>query len=110
MSFFKKIFGKSDKPEGTTVIFEASKDVVHRFLGQIAPLPTFAQLKSMHPTIPDIHLAVLMYSASETARAMPNPGENQAVELAMKSCQAYDQGRFIVTESSWTYHILARTD
>jgi hypothetical protein len=110
MSFLKKIFGKTNKPGGTTVICEVSKDVVHRFLGQITPQPTFAQLKYMHPNIPDIHLAVLMYSASETARAMPNPGENQAMELAMKSCQAYDQGRFIVTESSWTYHVLASTD
>lgn len=110
MSFFKKIFGTTNKPAGTTVICEVSKDVVHRFLGQTAPLPTFAQLKSMHPNIPDIHLAVLMYSASETARAMPNPGENQAMELAMMSCQAYDQGRFIVTESGWTYHVLARKD
>ena len=110
MSFFKKIFGIPKKIEGTTQVYEVSKDVIHRYIGQIVQLPSYTTLKNQHPNIPDDHLAVLMYSASDTARAMPEPAENQAIELAMKSCLAYDQGRLIVTESSWSYHLLARMD
>lgn len=110
MSFLKKIFGMPDKPEGTTQVYEVSKDIIHRYMGEIVRLPAFAQLKYQHRNIPDDHLAVLMYSASETARAMPEAAENQALDLATKSCTAYDQGRMTVTESSWSYHLFARTD
>jgi hypothetical protein len=110
VSFFKKIFGVPDKPEGMTQVYEVSKDVIRRYMGGIVRTPSYAMLKSQHRNIPDIHLAVLMYSASDTARAMHDAAENQAMDLALKSCVAYDQGRLLVTESSWSYHLYARTD
>jgi hypothetical protein len=110
VSFFKKMFGIPNKPEGTTQVYEVSKDVMHRYLGEIVKVPSFTILKQHHPNIPDDHLALLMYSASDTARAMPQAAENQAMDLAMKSCSAYDQGRLMVTESGLSYHLMARTD
>ena len=110
MSFLKKIFGSPNKPDGTTQVYEVSKDIIHRYMGEIVLLPGYAMLKQKHPNIPDIHLAVLMYSASDTARAMHEAAENQAMDLAMKSCIAYDQRRLLVTESGWSYHLYARTD
>jgi hypothetical protein len=109
MAFLKKMFGGPNKPQGTTQVYEVSKDIIHRYIAQVAGLPSFIQLKQQHPNIPDIHLAVLMYSASDTARAMPDGAENQALDLAMKSCLAYDQGSIYVSESSWSYHLYAKT-
>jgi hypothetical protein len=109
VSFFKKIFGIPDKQAGTTQVYEVSKDVIHRYMGEIVRQPGYAMLKNQHRNIPDVHLAVLMYSASDTARAMPGAADDQAMDLAMKSCLAYEQGRLLVTESSWSYHLLART-
>jgi len=109
VSFFKKLFGIPNNPEGTTQVYEVSKDVIHRYMSEILPQPSYATLKNQHRNIPDDHLAVLMYSASDTARAMPEAAGNQAMELAMKSCMAYEQGRLMVTESSWSYHLFART-
>jgi hypothetical protein len=110
VSFLKKVFGFPNKPEGTSQVYEVSKDVINKYMSRILPLPSFAQLKQLHPKIPDDHLAVLMYSSSDIARSMPETGENQAMELAMNSCAAYDQGRLMVTESSWSYHLMARID
>jgi hypothetical protein len=105
MSFLKKIFGLPDKPEGTTEVYQVSKDVIHRYISEIVPTPSFSQLRNQYRTIPNEHLAVLMYSAADTARKLPG---NPAMELAAKSCAAYEQGQMIVTESSWSFHLLAR--
>lgn len=110
MSFFKKLFGIPDKPEGTTQVYEVSKDVIHRYIGEVVRTPAYAALKQQHRNIPDDHLAVLMYSASDTAKAMKDAPDQQAMDLASKSCMAYEQGRLMVTESSWSYHLIARTD
>lgn len=109
MSFFKKLFGGANRPDGTTQVYEVSKDVVRKFVGEAASTPGFMQLRRMHPTIPIDHLAMLMVSASETARKLPEGGENQAMDLAMKACTAYDQGRLMVSESSWSFHLFALT-
>jgi len=109
VSFIKKVFGIPDKPKGTTQVYEVSRDVIHKYISEIVPLQSFAMLKNQHPNIPDDHLAVLMYTASDTSRAMPEAAGSAIMELAMKSCTAYDQGRLMVTESGLSYHLLAHT-